>query len=254
MDLNCFRRKFNEQVLFKANELKKISNVFGTNSNLIQHTINLAVNCLEGTGEAYFEVGCLFGSSLDAASRNNDSIKKYAADIVVQGEMPRLIREIPNLKFHHGDFFNLDLDSFLEHPVGVYYFDGPHDREPSINGLERIIPYLADKALILYDDIDGYSRAFNAWRYFMRKHSDQFMTIHEFFTPDQFMACTKGYPEGWWDGFAIAEFERQPEERDEDIEGIAIARYHAIGPYNNDPKVYYPKELKHIHGKEEVPR
>ena len=252
MDLKLFRSRFSDDVLFKKNSLDKISNIEGTNSPLIQHTINLAVSCLKGTTEAYLEVGCLNGASLEAASKKNEEVNKYACDIEIQGEMPRLIKEIPNLEFAHDDFFSIDLETWITDPIGVYYYDANHDHGPTYQALKEIVPYLADKAIIFMDDIDGYSRVYNGWRKFMRKHSDQFMVVHEFWTPDRFRACTVGYSDGWWNGFAVAEFERYPEQRDESIESIAISRYHGIGKYANKPKVIYPAELKHIHGKEEI--
>ena len=252
MNLDCFRRQFHEKVLSQVGKLERISNIEGTNSPLVQHTINLAVSCLKGTDEAYFEVGCLNGSSLDSARRNNDEVIKYACDATIFGPMNGIINDTPNLQFHKGNFFELKLEEFLKHKIGVYYYDADHDRNPTYDALEMIIPHLADKALIIMDDTDGYSRVYNAWREFMRKHSDQFMIVHEFWTPDQFRACTQGYPDGWWDGFAIAEFERVPEERNEDIEGISISVWHGINEGAGRQRHLYPRELKHIHGKDEI--
>lgn len=252
MDLQLFQSRFSEEVLFKKNDLERLSNIEGTNSPLIQHTINLAVNCLKGTEEAYLEVGCLNGSSLAAAGVGNDDVIKYACDATVSGPLHTVIQDTPNLTFHRGNYFELDLSNFLKNPVGIYYYDANHDRSPTYQALEKIIPHLADKAIIFMDDIH-YSRVYNAWREFMRKHSDQFMVVHEFWTPDQFRACTLGYSDGWWDGFAMAEFERVPEERDENIEGLAITVWHGIGEVGKGRRrTLYPRELKHIHGKEEL--
>lgn len=254
MDLDCFRRRFYPEVLLKAQELQKISNIQGTNSAIIQHTLNLAMSCLKGTEEAYFEVGCLNGASLDAASRGNDEVIKYACDWTLFGGMPGLIQSIPNLTFHKGNYFELDLSSFLKNPVAVYYYDSDHDREPTYRALEMIIPYLADKALVIMDDLDGYSRIYNAWREFARKHSDQFTIVHEFWTPDQFRACTVGYDTPHvWDGLGIMEFEREFAERDESIEDIAISVWHGTGEIGRGRQRHiYPRELRHIHGKDEI--
>jgi hypothetical protein len=249
MNLDKFRREFSQLVL-RGKELKPLTPIKGTNSPLIQHTINLAVECLED-GEAYFEVGCLFGSSLDSANHRNDNKQKYCCDMQWQGEMPRLVKEMPNLSSIESKFEDVDLKSFLKHPVGVHYFDGPHDFEPSYMGLSRILPYLADKALILYDDIDGYGRAYNAWRKFARDHANNVTVVHEFWTPDQFIACTKGYPDSWWDGFGIAEFEKFPGERDESIEDTTIQIWHGMGPHKARHGTLHPREFKHLHGQEE---
>jgi protein O-GlcNAc transferase len=250
MDLKLFRQRLEANVFDKLNSLQKINTINGTNSARIQHIINTAVSCLP-PGEAYFEVGCLNGSSLAAAGHNNDDKLKYACDGAVFGEMPRIINEMPNLQFIKHNYFELDLGSFLKHPIGVYYYDADHDYEPTMKALEMIKPYLADKAIIFMDDTHGYSRVYNAWRDFMRKNSDYFTIVHEFWTPDPFVACTKGYVDGWWDGFAIAEYEKEFERHDEDIEGIGIAVWHGIGQYKGRGGTIYPRELKHIHGKEE---
>jgi len=251
MDLQLFQTRFSEEVLFRKDKLSRLSNSDGTNSPLIQHTINLAVNCLRNTNEAYFEVGCLNGSSLEAASFENNDIVKYACDLEVNDSLEFVIDKTPNLNFYRGDYFDLNLSNFLKHKIGVYYYDADHDRVPTYEALEMIVPFLADNAIIFMDDLH-YSRVYNAWREFMREHSGQFMIVHEFWTPDVFRALTVGYKEGWWDGFGIAEFERSPEERDESLEEVIISRYHGIGSYAHRPRVLYPKELKHIHQRDEL--
>lgn len=252
MNLDKFRREFHTKVLSKSKELKPLTNIWGTNSPLIQHTINLAVSCLE-EGEAYFEVGCLYGSSLDAANKGNEDKIKYCCDMEWQGDMPRLLREMANLHGLKSKYEDVNLGDFLKHPVGIFYFDAEHERKATFDALKNIIPYLSDKALVLVDDQDGYSRVYNAVREFVRKHSDQFMIVHEFWTPDQFIACTRGFKDQWWDGLCILEFEKIPEERDESIEDIAIKVWHGMGPHKNRHGHVYPVELKHIHNKEEQP-
>jgi hypothetical protein len=50
----------------------------------------------------------------------------------------------------------------------------------------------------------------------------------------------------------VIEFERSPEERDESIEDIAIKVWHSMPPYEGRHNFLYPRELKHLHGKEEI--
>jgi hypothetical protein len=252
MNLDCFRRQFHTKVLSRAKELQPLTNIWGTNSPLIQHTINLAVSCLKGTDEAYFEIGLLYGSSLDAASRGNDDVHKFACDIQVQGEVGRLIDTIPNLKFHLGDYTELDLEKFLGgRKIGTYYYDGDHSYEATIDAFERIVPYLADEAIIICDDLN-YNRVANAWRIWHRDHSYQFQVLHEFWTPDQFIGLTRGYPQDWWDSFGISTFVRDWQPVDPEVENIAISVWHSTPPYEGRHNFVYPKELKHIHGKEEM--
>ena len=156
MNLDLFRRSFHEKVLSQVGKLERISNIEGTNSPLIQHTINLAVSCLKETGEAYFEVGCLNGSSLDSARRNNEDVIKYACDATIFGPMHGIIKDTPNLTFHQGNYFELGLGDFLKHPVGVYYYDADHDRQPTKQSNVRsncksrpgVMPILAERYIL----------------------------------------------------------------------------------------------------------
>jgi hypothetical protein len=253
LNLDRFRREFSQLVL-KGKELGKLTSIFGTNSPLIQHTINLAVSCIE-EGEAYFEVGCLFGSSLESACAGNEHVEKYAWDIQLQGQVGNLVNNPNNkIKFHEGDYFEeyprFTLDSFLKHPISVYYYDAHHGAAQTLVALEKIIPYLAHKALILADDIE-YGSVYNSWRRFAREHSNNFTIIHEFWTPDKFIACTKGFKENYWDGFALMEYQAVFEEEDESIVNKSVEIWHGMGEYKDRHGTLHPKEFKHIHGQEE---
>lgn len=249
MDLRKFRAGLETEVFSKLNSLEKLNSILGTNSARIQHIINWAVRCLP-EDEAYFEVGCLHGSSLAAACYGNDDKIKYAADVEIQGDLQYLIDTMPNLSFKLGNFFDMDLSSFLDLSIGVMYYDADHSYKATIDALEKITPYLADKAIIFMDDLE-YGSVYNAWRAFMRKHPEQFTIVHEFWTPDKFVACTKGYEENFWDGFAIAEFEREFMEEDEDIANESVQIWHGLGKHQGRQGTLWPREFKHLHGKEE---
>jgi hypothetical protein len=253
MNLDKFRRLFSKQVLFRLNDLEILSTIEGMNSPAIQHTLNLATSCLRDTGEAYFEVGCFHGSSLYAASRYNDDIPKYACDIKMTDTLKGTMKHIENLTFFEHDFFTLDMEEELNHKVGVFFFDSRHEYEDLINALTKIEPFLADKAIVVIDDIE-FNRTYNACRDFFKRpeNVDRWTIVHEFWTPDKFISVTRGYPEGWWNGLAIAEFERIPDRPNQLIEWVAMQVYKGNAPYRYRMGNIYPTELKDIHGEEEL--
>jgi hypothetical protein len=248
MDLKKFRAGLETEVFSRLNSLERMNTITGTNSARIQHIINWAVKCLP-EGEAYLEVGCLHGSSLAAASFGNDDKIKYAVDIEIQGQMQYIIDTTPNLTFHLGNYFDMELEDFIKHKIGVYYYDADHGYLPTWDALSGIIPYLSDSAVILMDDLH-YNRVFNAWREFAAE-DENFVIVHEFWTPDQFIGLTKGYPENWWDGFGIAEYEKKWNREPEEVEDIVVQVWHGLGEHKGRQGTVYPKELKHLHGREE---
>lgn len=254
MNLECFRRQFHTKVLSRAKELQPLTSIWGTNSPLIQHTINLAVSCID-EGEAYFEVGCLYGSSLASACVRNEHVEKYAWDIQIQGQVSDIVQNQNNrVKFHEGDFFEenprMKLEDFLKLPISVYYYDAHHGYSQTLQALEKIRPFLADKALILMDDIE-YGSVYNAWRKFAKEHSDQFTIVHEFWTPNKFLSCTKGFPKDWWDGFSVMEYQKSFQEEDEDIVNKTVEIWHGMGEYKPRHGTLFPKEYFHLHGQPE---
>jgi hypothetical protein len=253
MDLNRFRRFFSRHILFKLNELEPLSTIEGMNSPAIQHTLQLAASLLRDTDEAYFEVGCFNGSSLYAASRYNNDIIKYACDLKKTEKLEGNIKYIENLSFFEHDFFSLDLEQVLKHKIGVFYYDGMHEYENLINALTKIEPYLADRAIVLIDDIE-FNRTYNACRDFFKRpeNVDRWTIVHEFWTPDKFVSVTKGYKDSWWNGLTIAEFERIPDRPNQLIEWIAMRVYKGRAPYIGREGTIYPRELKYLHNKDEI--
>jgi hypothetical protein len=253
MDLDKFRRRFSTELLFNLKELEPLSTIKGMNSPATQHTLNLAVDCLKGTYEAYFEVGCFNGSSLYAASRFNDDVYKYACDIKQTDKLKETMKYIDNLTFFEGDFFKLDLEKVLKNKIGVVYYDGRHEYEDLINALTKIEPFLADKALVIIDDIE-FNRTYNACRDFFKRpeNVDRWSIVHEFWTPDKFISVTRGYKDSWWNGLALAEFERLPDRPNQLIEWVAMRVYKGLPPYNDRKNHLYPLELRSVHGREEI--
>ena len=56
------------------------------------------------------------------------------------------------VRFYNGDFNKQICPSNLSEPIGVYFFDGPHDEENQYRGIQVAEDLLADEALVIVDD------------------------------------------------------------------------------------------------------
>jgi protein O-GlcNAc transferase len=132
--------------------------------------LNLAASLL-GPGESYVEVGSFYGASLIGAMRGNTgdfvAIDRFSFEVPeVRGRpLPKASRaglEDSLVRFGadsatilEGDAFDLIEGGALgDRRVGVYYWDGPHDYDGQLRGMQAIEPWLAPEALIVVDDYD----------------------------------------------------------------------------------------------------
>jgi hypothetical protein len=241
MNLWQFRNRFNKEILMRQNELPALSNMPGWANERIQNTLNLAVSCLKGTGEAYFEVGSFGGKSLEAALVCNEDVPTYACDLECQDSLRGVVEKY-GVTFFHNKFEEVDL-SQLKHPIGVYYFDGDHDYGPTYDGLLFMERYLADKALIFLDDY-CYVRVYNAVRDFVKLYSENYTIVHEMWPEcDIFAAMTNHCLDDWYNGWVIIEYERHPERLPRELDTDVLGSYHCGGG------VVYPEKWREVHGK-----
>jgi predicted O-methyltransferase YrrM len=125
-----------------------------------QRLLNLAYRLLP-PGEAYLEVGTYHGKSLLSAMLNNPLRPTHAVDNFSEFEgnsLAVLQKNLANygladkVTFHDADFRTIYTPENLPQPVGLYFFDGPHDEQSQYDGIHLIEPYLASDALVLVDD------------------------------------------------------------------------------------------------------
>lgn len=79
-----------------------------------------------------------------------------------------------NIEYINENFEDV-IDNFkIEEKIDLYLYDGPHDFENQIKGLELIMPYLSDTCLLLVDDIanDDCSEAEIANVEFLNTHNE----------------------------------------------------------------------------------
>jgi hypothetical protein len=231
MNLWRFRHRFNREVLAIQDQLQPLSTREGWANARVQHTINLAVQCLKGTQEAYLEVGCFKGKSLEAACHDTPDVVKYGCDIEFHGSLKEVVDQ-QHINFFHEDFGTLDIKKIL-HPVGVFYLDNDHSYENTYGHLKRAISVLANKALVFVDD-HAYARSYNAVRDFVRDHAENFTIVHEMWPEcDIFRAMTNHCLNDWYNGWVILEYERQPGRLPNELDDAVLGGFHcrSEGPY-----------------------
>ena len=135
-----------------------------TTANIMQ-LLNWAVGCLE-YHEIYCEIGCYQGSTLVGALLDRPQINAYAIDNFSEfdttGENEeKLAQNLANFNLEKQVVFcNQDFEEFFfdlrevnpSAKIGVYLYDGSHDYRSQLLGLLHVIPFLADRALIVVDD------------------------------------------------------------------------------------------------------
>ena len=123
--------------------------------------LNLAASCLE-PGEAYVEVGVLYGASLIAATMGNEEKRIVGVDNFSMREgSPERVRQnvtrfgLPPPELLVGDVFELVPGGALDSTrVGVWYYDASHVYEAQLQGLRVAEPLLVSGALMIVDDTD----------------------------------------------------------------------------------------------------
>ncbi len=182
-------------------------NVIGMSSENIRFLINEAVRKFAKEG-LYLEVGTFYGNSLLSAALFNPSTRCIGIDNFSQhnpyNENEGIVRN--NLgKFSHSsnvEFYNQDYKEgikrlFSHEPsckVNVYYYDGFHHYRDQLQGLEIILPCLAQECVILVDDIN-LEDVEEANKAFLRKNPD-FKSVFK-------VRTEKNGSKDWWNGFEL---------------------------------------------------
>jgi hypothetical protein len=168
--------------------------------------LNLAVRSLE-PGEVYVEIGCWRGLSLAGAALHNSNAPIFACDDFSQfsgslGELDNTLRKYTTptqVRFYDTDYLSfLDLAPWQPARVGVYFYDGGHSFKQQYQALDRMFPWLADRALVIIDDTNaGQVRSAN--RLFMSR-APGFQLLNDVRTPGN------EHPT-WWNGVQIYSYE-----------------------------------------------
>jgi hypothetical protein len=154
-----------EHIKPKNTVFKDIFNGIGgfTTENNLQ-MLNFAVKNMQ-EGEYYCEVGTFRGTTLVGALYGNNckgfSVDNFAEFDENRTNYNKLMENIKKfgvkeqVLFNEQDFREFFRDFPGKNPgikFGVYLYDGAHDYQSQLDGLELAKPFLADNALIFVDD------------------------------------------------------------------------------------------------------
>lgn len=182
---------------------------YGACTPFIGHMLNYAVSMLPHD-EAHLHIGVYCGLSLAYAMTNNFDKIHYANDDF--SHAPDIDKQffdwmethgfMPHVRFQTGDCFAmLNMNPpFIQHKIGVYFYDAGHTYENQLNALRLAEPYLADEAIIIIDDTNWEEPA-RANRDWVAENSNAFLMFN-LPTPGN---CSTT----WWNGIQVLGYRRR---------------------------------------------
>jgi hypothetical protein len=141
--------------------------VEGMSTENIRFLFNEIVNKYAHNG-VYLEVGMYRGCSLLSAALFNESTRCIGIDNFSQFDKERKNQELlknnlskfnnpENIEWYNKDYKEAIKDIFSKEPdliVDVYFYDGNHSYRDQFDGLKIMLPYLADRCIIIVDDFN----------------------------------------------------------------------------------------------------
>lgn len=170
--------------------------------------LNCAAAAL-GPDEVYVEVGCYKGASLVGAALGNPAARLFACDNFSQfdGAAQELSATLSAHAAGQVSFFDLDFREFMRlapwRParIGAYFYDGGHSFRDQYEGLDYVIPDLADDAVIVVDDTNKReARAANA---LAACAFPGLRLVLDLRTP-------RNHHPTWWNGIQVLRYRRDP--------------------------------------------
>jgi predicted O-methyltransferase YrrM len=164
-------------------------------------TMNQLAQCL-GENEVYMEVGTFQGGSLVGSLLGN-SARAVAVDNFAQftdtNTQERLMHglELFGVK-DRVEFYNQDFHEFFADPmvngyaVGLYYYDGAHDVQNTLNGLELGFPHVVKDGIIVLDDT-LYPEVCIGLNQFLGNHPDEVKILCS-------ISPNESWHPDWWNG------------------------------------------------------
>lgn len=152
---------------------------------------------------AYLNVGVWHGYTLFAGMLSNSTKRCVGVDNFSQFDKPEkfFMAQFAALQSTCHEFYTMDYREYLSRvhlgKVGVYLFDGPHDYDSQIQGLELALPHLVQGSIVIVDDTD-WKEPYEATMGFLDKHKDEFLLV----TRKKGKTQSDPY---WWNGLMILE-------------------------------------------------
>ncbi|GAA3408537.1 class I SAM-dependent methyltransferase [Paenibacillus hodogayensis] len=169
-------------------------------SYAIASIINRTVSQLPG-GQSFVNVGVWNGFSYLAGLLNNPTKLCIGVDNFSQFKGPRaaFMQRFNKHKGPAHSFYDMDyVDYFTQvHrlPIGLYFFDGPHDYDNQLKGLQVAEPYFQQDCIILVDDTN-WPEPRQATFDFMEAHPGQYKLLLDETT------ASNGHPT-FWNGLMV---------------------------------------------------
>jgi hypothetical protein len=205
---NCWQNYesdfFPEDRRMYALEYKRVE---GMSVENVRFLINELVRNFARLG-TYLEVGTWRGCSLLSAALYNPTAKCIGIDDFSEFDQYKNNEKIlndnlekfgrpENIKFYKGDYKEVVSKIFAENPelkINVYFYDGNHSYEDQLYGLKIMLPYFAQKAVIIVDDLN--------WERVEKANSDFIKENPEFKSLIKIKTGGDGAPD-WWNGIEI---------------------------------------------------
>lgn len=150
--------------------------------------------------QVYLNIGVWHGFTLFAGMAGNADRRCIGVDNFSLFANPEAFQE--RFRQRASDrhaFFCLDYETyFRDHhrqPIGLYYYDGPHEYQHQLRGLQLADPYLADQAIIIIDDAN-WEAPRQATLAFLEERAASYRILYDLPT-----ACDR-HPT-WWNGLLI---------------------------------------------------
>lgn len=151
----------------KNKRMEALGEIIGMGTEYIYFLINETVRKFAKNG-VYLECGIYRGKSLLSAALFNDSTRCIGIDNFFQfnpdGDNESILRNnlkkfanLRNIEYYVKDYREAIKDLSSREPglkISVYYYDGNHVYDDQLEGLRIILPYLAQRCVILVDDIN----------------------------------------------------------------------------------------------------
>lgn len=179
-------------------------------SNLNVATLLNTAASLLPENEVYYEVGCFTGLTLFSAFEGNETKRFYACDSLPplpDYDLHKLFWEHKakydsedRIIFYEKSCWDVpNLENPFDRPIGVYFFDGPHDYQDHIDAFLKYEKFLADEALIIIDDTN-YPQVSQAIIDVLNMRTNLNLLS---FLPSNGMG-----EESWWNGIGLFKYKR----------------------------------------------
>lgn len=130
------------------------------------------------------ELGTSLGISTAYLAQANPKARVYtiegSEEIYQRATLYFKLENIQNIQAYCGEFSAVLPQLLGQSPFDFIFIDGNHQKEPTLSYIEQLLPYLAEKGMIILDDIHWSSDMEDAWK-ILKKDKRFGLTIDLFF-------------------------------------------------------------------------